>query len=183
VTGRCRPRGSAANERGFTLIEVLASLVIVALGMMGAIEAVNQSVRNGTYLREKTLAHWIAMNVITERRIQPTPPDTTETSGDLDFAGEQWHWTLKVTQTEVKSLRRMDVTVRRASAPDGSSLAALSGFYGTAVAASGGSTLNWAGTGAPGTGDQGQDDESGGSSNNDKKGKRPRNRLPDDMAE
>ena len=29
--------------------------------MMGVIEAVTQSARNGTYLREKTLAHWIGM--------------------------------------------------------------------------------------------------------------------------
>ena len=51
---------------------MLAALVIVALGMLGVIEAVSQSARNGTYLREKTLAHWIAMNVVTERRLQTT---------------------------------------------------------------------------------------------------------------
>ncbi len=60
-----------AAQRGFTLIEVLAALVIVALGMIAAIQAVTQSARNGTYLRDKTLAHWIGMNVLTERRLQP----------------------------------------------------------------------------------------------------------------
>ncbi|MCK7583534.1 MAG: type II secretion system minor pseudopilin GspI [Chromatiales bacterium] len=49
-----------AAPAGFTLIEVLAALVIVALGMLGVIQAVTQTARNGTYLREKTLAHWIA---------------------------------------------------------------------------------------------------------------------------
>ena len=73
--------GSDGRVRGFTLIEVLAALVIVALGMLGVIEAVTQSTRNGTYLREKTLAHWIALNVITEKRLQPEPPPVTEIVG------------------------------------------------------------------------------------------------------
>ena len=62
------------RARGFTLIEVLAALVIVALGMMGAIEAVTQSASSGSYLREKTLAHWVAMNILTERRLAASPP-------------------------------------------------------------------------------------------------------------
>ena len=56
-------RRRACHARGFTLIEVLAALVIVGLGMLGVILAVIQAARNGTYLREKTLAHWIAMNL------------------------------------------------------------------------------------------------------------------------
>jgi general secretion pathway protein I len=143
--------------RGFTLIEVLAALVIVALGMLGVIEAVTQSARNGTYLREKTLAHWIAMNVITERRLQGAPPDIAETNGDVEYAGQQWRWTLRVTQTQVESMRRMDVSVRPATAADGTSLAMATGFYGTAVGPAGGGLVAWSGTGGPGSG--GDDDE------------------------
>jgi general secretion pathway protein I len=147
-----KPRVRTLGSGGFTLIEVLAALVIVALGMLGAIEAVSQSVRNGAYLREKTLAHWIAMNVITERRLQASPPDVAETNGGVEFAGAHWRWTMKVTQTAVKSLRRMDVAVRADGAPEGSALATVSGFYGEAVGAAGGGSLSWAGTGAPGSG-------------------------------
>lgn len=138
-----RPR-----HRGFTLIEVLAALVIVALGMLGVIQAVTQTARNGTYLREKSLAHWIALNVVTERRLQPSPPDVSESSDEVDFAGRRWRWTMRVTQTEVESLRRMDVSVRPVDAPDGSALATVTGFYGTAVGAAGGGSLAWADGGA-----------------------------------
>jgi general secretion pathway protein I len=151
---------SPAESRGFTLIEVLAALVIVGLGMLAAIEAVNQSVRNGTYLREKTLAHWIGMNVITERRLQPAAPDVGETSDQVEFASQRWRWTMKVTQTQVASMRRMDVSVRPASAPDGApALATVSGFYGAAVGPAGGGTLMWAGEGSPGSGGDPQADE------------------------
>lgn len=151
-----------ARGRGFTLIEVLAALVIVALGMLGVIEAVTQTARNGTYLREKTLAHWVAMNLITERRLQMAPPDLAETSDEVEFAGQRWRWTLRVTQTQVESLRRMDITVRPADAPEEDTLAAVTGFYGTATGGAGGGTLDWSGAqGGPGGHDNGPtaDDE------------------------
>jgi general secretion pathway protein I len=148
------PTPMRPRHRGFTLIEVLAALVIVALGMLGVIQAVTQTARNGTYLREKTLAHWICLNVITERRLMPSPPEVSESSDEVEFAGRRWRWTMRVTQTEVESLRRMDVSVRPAEAPDGSALATVTGFYGTAIGAVGGGSLAWAG--APG-GDGPQD--------------------------
>lgn len=138
-------RGAERASRGFTLIEVLAALVIVALGMLGVIEAVTQTARNGTYLREKTLAHWIAMNVITERRLLASAPDTGETSDEIEYAGQRWRYTVRVTQTQVESLRRMDVSVRPADAPESNPLVTVAGFYGTAIGAVGGGTLAWGG--------------------------------------
>jgi general secretion pathway protein I len=142
-------------QHGFTLIEVLAALVIVALGMIAAIQAVTQSARNGTYLRDKTLAHWIGMNVLAERRLQASAPDVAESTGRVEFADQQWQWSMKVTQTQVASLRRIDIAVHRAETPDGTPLANVSGFYGEAVGGGGGGT-QWAGTGAPGTDGEGE---------------------------
>ena len=155
---------SSLSQRGFTLIEVLAALVIVALGMIAAIQAVTQSARNGTYLRDKTLAHWIGMNVLTERRLQASVPDIAESTGRVEFASQQWQWTMKVTQTQVPSLRRIDIAVHRAESPEGTPLANVSGFYGEAIggAGTGGTGLSWAGAGAPGTGGT-EDDGTGGS--------------------
>jgi len=150
--------GPATRAAGFTLIEVLAALVIVALGMLGVIEAVTQNARNGSYLRDKTLAHWIAMNVITERRLQPSPPDIAETSDEIEYAGARWRWTLRVSETPVESMRRMDVFVRPADAPEDQALATLTGFYGSAIGAAGGSTLDWNGV-PPGSGQSGEDAE------------------------
>ncbi|MGB5103071.1 MAG: type II secretion system minor pseudopilin GspI [Steroidobacteraceae bacterium] len=149
------------THRGFTLIEVLAALVIVALGMLGVIEAVTQTARNGTYLREKTLAHWIAMNLVTERRLLGSPPEVGVTSDELEYAGQRWRYTVTVTQTQVESLRRMDVSVRAAEAPEDSALATVAGFYGTAIGAAGGGSLDWSGADTAGgpAGDDGGDDE------------------------
>lgn len=162
------PRRTTRSTAGFTLIEVLAALVIVALGMLGVIEAVSQQARNGAYLREKTVAHWIAMNVVTEQRLQPAPPPVADSSDEVEFAGQRWRWSMRVTQTEVQSLRRMDVSVRPADSRDDAVLASVTGFYGTAVGAAGGGTIAWkgAGGGAPGQDENGGDDgESDGTKN------------------
>ena len=154
-----------ARPRGFTLIEVLAALVIVALGMLGVIQAVTQTARNGTYLREKTLAHWVAMNVITEQRLQPSPPNAAESSDEVEFAGQRWRWTLAVTQTSVESMRRMDVSVRPADKPEGDALATVTGFYGTAIGPVGtAAALVWTGgQDTDGSDDEGEPNDGGNS--------------------
>lgn len=173
-----RARADATRPApGFTLIEVLAALVIVALGMLGVIEAVSQQARNGAYLREKTMAHWIAMNIVTEQRLQPAPPPVAESSDEVEFAGQRWHWSMRVTQTQVQSLRRMDVTVRPADARDDVVLASVTGFYGSAVGPAGGGTIAWngAGNGPPGSGDGEGDEDSDGKGD---KGKPPTTTPP-----
>lgn len=142
----------APYRRGFTLIEVLAALVIVALGMMGVIQAVTQTVGNSAYLRDKTLAHWVAMNRLTEIRLAAGPPDVDETSGEVDYAGQRWRWQVEVTQTQVQSMRRIDVRVGFAEAGDDATLATITGFFGSALAAPGSAPLLWEGSAGGGPG-------------------------------
>lgn len=129
----CVPARCRARMRGFTLIEVLAALIIVSLGMLGVIEAVSQTVSHATYLRDKTMAHWIGMNRLAEVRLAGRVPEITKSDGQLEYAGQRWRWKMNVTQTPVKSMRRIDINVRRDGSPETSSLAAITGFYGTAV--------------------------------------------------
>jgi general secretion pathway protein I len=143
------PTAARRRTRGFTLIEVLAALVIVGLGMLGVIQAVIQSVNSGTYLREKTLAHWIAMNLLTERRLQTAPPEIGTSSDEVEYAGERWRWTVRVSDTAVETMRRFDVSVGLADGPEDATLATAIGFYGTAIAPAGTSVVNWSGSGGP----------------------------------
>lgn len=150
----CSSRITRRRARAFTLIEVIVALVVVSLGMLGVIQAVGQTASNSSYLREKTIAHWVAMNRLTQARLQVTPPKVDKTSDDVEMAGRKWRWTMNVTQTPVESIRRIDVSVRPVDAPENSSLASVSGFYGVAVAPPGTTVFNWnsASAQAPGAG-------------------------------
>jgi type II secretion system protein I len=142
---------------GFTLIEVIVALVVIALGMLGVIQAVSQTAGNTGYLRDKTIAHWIAMNRLTEVRLQKTAPGIDKSSDEVEMAGRRWKWTMNVTQTPVESIRRIDISVRPEEAKEGASLASVSGFFGTAVAPPGSALISWQGAGD--TGPQRQPDQ------------------------
>lgn len=138
-------RASARQSRGFTLIEVIVALVVISLGMLGVIQAVSQTASNTGYLRDKTLAHWVAMNRLTEVRLQKAAPAVTKSSDEVEMAGRHWKWTMNVTQSGVETIRRIDISVRPADAREGTSLASVTGFFGTAVAPPGSALVSWQG--------------------------------------
>jgi general secretion pathway protein I len=148
-----------ARERGFTLIEVIVALIVVALGMLGVIQAVSQTAGNSGYVRDKTVAHWVAMNRLTEVRLQKNAPAVDKTSDEVEMAGRKWKWTMNVTQTPVETIRRIDISVRPAEAGENSSLAAVTGFFGTAVAPPGSALIAWQGAAAGTPQQQGDQDE------------------------
>lgn len=143
-------------HRGFTLLEVLAALIIVALGMLGVIQAVSQTASNTSYLRDKTVAHWVAMNQLTQARLAAQQPRIGKTSDDVEMAGRTWRWTMEVTQTPLESMRRIEVRVRLKDADEDSSMATVNGFFGAAIAQPGTVMISW----------QGMDGEQGGGNGN-----------------
>jgi general secretion pathway protein I len=133
----------ASTAQGFTLLEVLAALVIISLGMLGVIEAVGQTASNSTRMRDRMIAHWVGMNRLTAVRLEPRPPKVDKTSDEVEMAGRRWRWTMEVTETPVQSLRRIDIRVAEAEAGEDATLATVTGFYGSAIAAPGSSTSVW----------------------------------------
>jgi general secretion pathway protein I len=103
---------------GFTLLEVMVALVIVAFGMMAVNTQLNRYTVAATYIERKTLASWIATNKLTELGVGPTWPPIDEYEEDVEFAGQQWRCEVEVTETPVTNLRRIDVTVRLLNDPE-----------------------------------------------------------------
>ena len=132
---------------GFTLIEVMVALAIVAIGMLAAFRAVTEPAGNAAYLRDRTFAAWIASDLITDIRLRGQMPSVDETSGALEYANQQWRWRMVVVQTEVSGLRQVRVSVRRATDPDDAALVEMVGVLGAAQLASAPSPTPWAGAG------------------------------------
>jgi general secretion pathway protein I len=129
--------------RGFTLIEVMVAVAIVAIGMFAVFKVIGDTTGNIGYLRDKSMAGWIADNRITEIRISGEYPSVDKTEGDVDYAGRKWHWVATVSQTPVDGLRRIDMEVRRETDADKSALVKLAGFVGATAMASGPSSTPW----------------------------------------
>ncbi|MCJ7555707.1 MAG: type II secretion system minor pseudopilin GspI [Gammaproteobacteria bacterium] len=135
-------KGSASSQ-GFTLVEVLVALLVVAVGLGAVFLSLNQHIYNATYLREKTLASWVAENRMTTVRLAASTPEVAETTGDEEMGEIRWRWTQKVSETGVANLSRIDISVSNDLHPD-TSLINLSGFVGAPVPTSN-ADGNWAG--------------------------------------
>jgi general secretion pathway protein I len=139
-----KPRG-----RGFTLIEVLVALAIVAIGMAAVLGTLTSSASTVLYLRDKTLAQWVALNHIAEQRLQNTPgqvPSVGNSDGDVDYAGSKWHWRQEIVATSIQGMVRLDVMVRPADSKadnDHGWYVTLSGIIGDAVGAPRGDMPLW----------------------------------------
>jgi len=107
-----------AHLAGFTLIEVMVALVIVAFGMMAVHTMLNSYAAASVYVEQKTLASWIATNKLTELSIGSTWPELGDSDEDVEFAGRQWRAEIEVSETPVANLRRVDVSVRLAEDPE-----------------------------------------------------------------
>jgi len=140
-------RRATAGARGFTLIEVLVALAIVAVGMAAVLGALSSSADTISYLRDKTFANWVALNQIAQVRVSGQLPSPGKSDGDTDFAGRKWHWHQEVTTTQVPGMVRMDVSVRPgdSASPDSDRgwYATLSGLSGDAVGLPRGDLPDW----------------------------------------
>lgn len=142
-----------AASRGFTLIEVLVALAIVAIGMAAVLSTLTSSASTVVYLRDKTLASWVALNHIAEQRLLPQPPQLGKSDGDVDYAGQKWRWHQEVVETSVKGMVRMDVRVRPADSTADDErgwYVTLSGVTGDALSAPRGDLPTWDTQGGPG---------------------------------
>ncbi len=131
-----RGRRCARAQRGFTLIEVLVALAVVAIGMAAVLESVLSSADSAVYLRDKTFAEWVALNQLSQTRLNAQAPSQGTTDGTLDYAGRKWRWRQDVSDGGFPGILRIDVSVQQADTSKGEDapwLASVSGALGNAL--------------------------------------------------
>jgi len=114
------------NTRGFTLLEVLIALVVVALALLALTRTAGGQVNSFEALRERTLAGWVAANVLSETRLATPLPAAGRRDGRARFADRDWRWTLDVQNTANTQIRRIDIAVF--AGDDRQPMATLTGF-------------------------------------------------------
>ena len=107
-----------SNGRGFTLLEVLVALFVVTIGMTAVFMQLNQYSAGASYIRDKTLASWIASNRLTEISIQGSWPELGDQTDTVEFANREWRLEITTSETDVDNLRRVDVSVAEEDAPE-----------------------------------------------------------------
>ena len=98
------------KDSGFTLVEVLASLLIFSVAIIGLTRSGTESVRAITILEHKTYAGIVADNRIVQSRLKPLKLGTS--SGVERAAGREYDWREEVSETQSEGFFRINVTIR-----------------------------------------------------------------------
>ncbi|MCV6638668.1 type II secretion system minor pseudopilin GspI [Candidatus Albibeggiatoa sp. nov. NOAA] len=97
-------------RKGFTLLEVLVALAVITFALSAIIRVTGLNANNALYLENKTFANWVAVNIITETRLQAKVPSVKK--GSVEMAKREWFWELKILDTMDSSLKRIEVAVK-----------------------------------------------------------------------
>ncbi len=107
---RARIRRTA---RGFTLIEVMVALGIVAIALAAGLKATAALATNAQRQTDMLLAQLCADNALVQVRLAQQMPGVGETTSTCPQAGQSFEVALAVAPTPNPNFRRVDAIVRR----------------------------------------------------------------------
>ena len=112
------------SSGGFTLIEMLVALVILAVASVAIYGRSGQAVSALYSLEQRTLANWIAQDHMTKLRLRQRslrlqapdpasipPVDTGGESEELFTAGRLWSIDVDISDTELETMKRVEIEV------------------------------------------------------------------------
>jgi general secretion pathway protein I len=117
-----------ARRHGFTLVEVLVAVAIVALAITGILTAMMRQVDGTAYLRDKLFANYVALNqmelaLLVNNHSNVLPSENA--SGSEEMAGRTWYWRAVPRQTGQPGTIQLEITVAEQEAKGSAKLATL----------------------------------------------------------
>ncbi len=101
--------------RGFTLLEVLVALAILALSAAAVLRQTQLGVKQQYELEMKSTALWIADDVLAAVLVQPQWPPLGRSEQKQSFQGQEWVVTTDVQATPDPMMRKIEISIGAAA--------------------------------------------------------------------
>ena len=115
---------STDQQFGFTLIEVLIALAIMAIALTALVKASSFDVKDANYLKQKNISAWVASNINTQ--LQTGFLAASSQQGTENLFRQNWPWQVKRSKTADTSVDKLTIIVR--ATPQGPPLTTLESF-------------------------------------------------------
>ena len=104
---------SSRNLWGFTLVEVLVALTILAIALAAAARAANVATDSAQDTRMRTLATWVAQNRVAELTATRSFPAVGTVNGRSSMAAMEFEWRQVTSETPNAAFRKVEIKVLR----------------------------------------------------------------------
>jgi general secretion pathway protein I len=104
-------------ERGFTLLETLVALGILAIALAAVLRASGASTVHASEMRIRLLADWVAQNRLALQEARNDFPAPGKQEGEETEAGQRLLWSEEASATPNPAFRRVEITVTSADDP------------------------------------------------------------------
>lgn len=100
------------NKLGFTLIEVLIALAILAIALTALLKNSAENINATSRIKDKTYKHWVAMQAINQIQMRELSLRMgLPTTQSLKAFGKTWYFQAKLLPTDINNLKKITVTV------------------------------------------------------------------------
>ncbi|HFE6175099.1 TPA: GspI family T2SS minor pseudopilin variant LspI [Legionella pneumophila] len=97
---------------GFTLIEVLLALTVIAIALTALLKATAQNIDNTHRIKEKTISHWVAMQGVAMIQLNLLrTSQSQESTQATTMLGQKWYWRAKISPTPIKRMQQITISV------------------------------------------------------------------------
>lgn len=101
------------QQSGFTLIEILVALAIIAITLGTLLKSSSDQAINTGYLKQKTIAHWVALNQLNQLLLEQDWPSVGKATDSISMAKQDWHLLRTVEKTPSADTRKVIYRVYR----------------------------------------------------------------------